>query len=283
MVLLFTGVLWLGNKVIPGSPDAINTLQKLGKKVYYITNNSTKTRREFVTKCTSMGYQATEDSIVSTAFLTACYLQDINFNKKVYVIGSQGITQELDAIGIKYLDIGPDTMNCDMPTLLREKVALEPDVGAVVVGFDEHISFPKMLKAASYLKQKECVFVATNTDEQFPTEYPHLTVPGTGTFVKAIETCSGREAFKIGKPSPYVGEAIIKRHNVDPNRTLMIGDRCNTDILFGTLCGFKTLLVLTGVTTLQEVKKWQTSSKKEEQDLVPNYYTQSLADLLSLL
>ena len=85
-----------------------------------------------------------------------------------------------------YMVSQPDPMSCDMPTLLREKVELEPEVGAVVVGFDEHISFPKMLKAASYLKQKSCIFVATNTDEQFPSSYPHLTVPGM-----CANTCFG--------------------------------------------------------------------------------------------
>jgi phosphoglycolate phosphatase len=68
-------------------------------------------------------------------------------------------------------------MCSDMTTLLRNEVQLDTDVGAVVVGFDEHFSFPKMVKAATYLKHPDCVFIATNTDEIFPTEFP-LTVPG---------------------------------------------------------------------------------------------------------
>ncbi|PSN53350.1 hypothetical protein C0J52_04095 [Blattella germanica] len=174
-------------------------------------------------------------------------------------------------------------MDCDMNTLLKTKVTLDPDVGAVVVGFDEHFSFPKMVKGASYLKQPDCIFIATNTDEQFPTEFPQLTVPGTGTFVRSMETCAGREAYKIGKPSRYACDMIMKRHNVDPKRTLMIGDRANTDILFGANCGMKTLLVLTGITTIEEVFAWEKSSKEEEQILVPNYYIDRLGDLTYLL
>ncbi|GFG29730.1 hypothetical protein Cfor_09685 [Coptotermes formosanus] len=247
------GVLWLGNSVIPGSPDVISHLQKIGKRVFYVSNNSSKTREEFVSKFSRLGYPASKvsvslftliliiqfmlyfnkavtffvhctENILCTAYLTACYLQDICFKKKVYVVGSKGITDELDATSIKHLDVGPDPMCSDMTTLLKNEVQLDPDVGAVVVGFDEHFSFPKMVKAASYLRQPDCLFIGTNTDEVFPSEFP-LTVPGTGTFVKAIETCTNRQAFKIGKPSPYVCEAIINRHQVDPSKTLMIGDR----------------------------------------------------------
>ncbi|PNF37250.1 hypothetical protein B7P43_G00397 [Cryptotermes secundus] len=172
------GVLWLGNTVILGSPNVIIQLQEMGKRVFYVTNNSSKTRDEIVSKCSRLGYPATRDNILSTAYLTACYLQDIVFKKKVYVVGSKGITQELDAAGIKHLDVGPDPMCSDVASLLRNEVQLDKDVGAVVVGFDEHFSFPKMVKAATYLKQPNCIFIGTNTDEILPTEFP-LTVPGT--------------------------------------------------------------------------------------------------------
>ncbi|XP_063224131.1 glycerol-3-phosphate phosphatase [Bacillus rossius redtenbacheri] len=278
------GVLWLHDKVIPGAPETLNRFLELGKKIFYVTNNSTKTRDEFVAKCTRLGFKATKENILSTAYLTAGYLEDLGFKKKAYIVGSEGIAKELDLVGIKSLGVGPDTIATgDLGTVIYKQLAMDPEVGAVVIGFDVHFNFMKMLKAASYANNPDCIFVATNTDERFPMDAENVVVPGTGSIVAAVETCAGRQAFKIGKPSAYICEALMKRHCVDPEKTLMIGDRCNTDILFGKRCGFATMLVLTGVTRLHEVEAWRRSSLPEERELVPDHHVCQLGDLLQYL
>ncbi|KAF4521149.1 hypothetical protein B566_EDAN012915 [Ephemera danica] len=261
------GVLWLEDNVLPNANTTVNKLQELGKKVFYVTNNSTKTRDEFVSKCAKLNFKANKEDIISTSYLAASYLQDLQFKKKVYVVGSEGIGQELDALNIKHIGIGPDTLKESVAHLVYKELDLDPEVGAVIVGFDQHISFPKLLKAASYLNNPECIFVGTNTDERFPVNSTNVVVPGTGSIVAAVQTCAGRLPFVVGKPEPYIKDAIVKKHKLDPKRTLMIGDRANTDILLGTRCGFSTLMVLTGVTTLDEVKGWKNSANPEEQAL----------------
>jgi phosphoglycolate phosphatase len=114
--------------------------------------------------------------MISTAFLTAQYLKNLNFDKKVYIVGSTGISRELDIIGIRNTGVGPDVLEGSLMTLVKEKFIPDPEVGAVVVGFDEHISFPKMMKAASYLSNPDIIFVATNTDQRFP--MPNFVIPG---------------------------------------------------------------------------------------------------------
>lgn len=87
----------------------------------------------------------------------------------------------------------------------------------------------------------------------------------------------------MGKPDEHMVKILTARSTFDPRHTLMIGDRCNTDILFGKRCGFITLLVLTGVNTLSDVEEWKHSERKEDQDLVPDYYIDALGDLLPYL
>ncbi|XP_053607028.1 glycerol-3-phosphate phosphatase isoform X2 [Plodia interpunctella] len=272
------GVLWLENNAIPGSADAMNYFRKLGKKIFYVTNNSTKIRSDFAAKAQQLGFEASQDEILSTAYLAAHYLKGIGFNKKVYLLGSNGIAEELKSVGIRHIGVGPDPVQPDFKAMVPSD--LDPEVGAVIVGFDEHVSYPKLMKAASYLASEECLFIATNTDERFPRAGSGygIVVPGTGTLVRAVETCSERKALVLGKPHDYV-RRFIESSGLDPARTLMIGDRCNTDIEFGVRCGFQTLLVLTGVTSNKDLEK----IRNEKKPPLPDVVLPKLGDILSLI
>ncbi|XP_059053890.1 glycerol-3-phosphate phosphatase [Achroia grisella] len=269
------GVLWIDTTAIPGSADTINYFRKQGKRIFYVTNNSTKIRSDFAAKAQQLGFIASQDEILSTAYLVAHYLKGIGFTKKVYLLGSNGIGEELKAVGIRYIGVGPDHVQPDFKSMKPSE--LDPEVGAVVVGFDEHISYPKLMKAASYLSSEECLFIATNTDERFP-KSNSIVVPGTGTLVRAVETCSERKALVLGKPHAYVRK-FLESSGLDPGRTLMIGDRCSTDIEFGSRCGFQTLLVLSGVTSTKDLER----IRSEKKPPLPDVVLPKLGDLLSLI
>lgn len=276
------GVIWSGDEVIGKANIALNKLRAMGKKVFYVTNNSTKTRSEYVIKCKNLGFEGQEEEILGTSYVLAQYLKQRNFNKKVYVVGSTGMTQELDNVGIAHNEIGPEP-SPEKVFSLQHTMQLDPEVGCVAVGFDGDISFPKIMKASSYLNNPECLFLATNTDERFPLRNSKLVFPGTGVMVKAVETASERAPIVMGKPSVEMFEVIRKSNNIDPSRTLMIGDRCNTDILFGKNCGLHTLVVLSGVTELEDLEKWASGTDPKQHELLADYLLPELGDLLDLL
>lgn len=128
------------------------------------------------------------------------------------------------------------------------------------------------------------LFIATNGDETFPTSDPQLLVPGTGAFVNFVKTAVNREPIFMGKPGTIYWDAIKSLHpNIDPSRTLMIGDRLNTDIAFGNQnnLGY-TLLVESGVHTMERdviPLLNQNDTMKESKLLIPTHYLRKLSDL----
>ncbi|NXG57249.1 PGP phosphatase, partial [Hemiprocne comata] len=161
---------------------------------------------------------------------------------------------------------------------------LDPAVRAVLVAFDEHFSYAKLCQALRYLLRggPDCLLVGTNRDHRLPLE-GGTAIPGTGCLVKAVETAAQREAFIVGKPNRYMFDCVASEFDIDPARTIMVGDRLDTDILMGNSCGLTTLLTLTGVSTLDEVQGHQQSSCPTRHSLVPDYYVDSIADLLPAL
>lgn len=221
--LTFTvGVIWLGDNVIEGAVDTMRQLKRLGKQIYLCTNNSTRTRQQLYEKAHNMGFDIDADHIISSSYATAAYLKARNFQKKVYVIGTAGITDELEAVGIKHTGVGPDIMSGRLTAYIKSGFRPDTDIGAVVVGFDVHFSFCKMIKASVYLSDPKCLFLATNIDERFP--ITGMVIPDAGSIVRTVQTCTAREPVVIGKPNRSICEWLIKSGRIEPARTLMIGD-----------------------------------------------------------
>ncbi|EFB17714.1 hypothetical protein PANDA_016237, partial [Ailuropoda melanoleuca] len=158
---------------------------------------------------------------------------------------------------------------------------LDPDVRAVVVGFDPHFSYMKLTKAVRYLQQPGCLLVGTNMDNRLPLENGRFIA--VGCLVRAVEMAAQRQADIIGKPSRFIFDCVSQEYGINPERTVMVGDRLDTDILLGVTCGLKTILTLTGVSTLGDVKSNQESDCMSKKKMVPDFYVDSIADLLPAL
>lgn len=272
------GVLWDGNGPIKGSLETVLRLKELGKKVFYVTNNSSQTREHYVKKCLNYGYDTKKDEILCTAWIAAEYLRTANFKDKVYVIGrEESVGAELGAVGIKYIGPGPDPLVGTTYADWMGKTELDPEVKCVLVAFDPHINYTKMILAASYLKKPDCLFLATNLDNVLPVKNTDICIPGTGCMVVPISLASGREPIVMGKPAPNMFEVLRKAHGLDPARCMMVGDRLDTDILFAKNCGMQSMLVLSGVSTIDDIQKPEDITGTANWQ--PDFYAENLAGL----
>jgi phosphoglycolate phosphatase len=268
------GVIWRGNSLIEGSAETVDRLRALGKRVFFVTNNSTKSRAGFLKKVTGLGLNVEAEQIFSSSFAAAAYLEQTKFassGKKVYVIGEIGICEELDLIGVPYIG-GPEDSDKVPNMSSGGHVDHDRDVGAVVVGFDRHINYYKMQYAQLCINENPgCKFIATNLDE-----VTHLTDAqewaGNGAMVGAIKGCTGQEPIVVGKPSPLMIDYITERYSTSRHEICMVGDRLDTDVLFGTRNGLATVLALSGVTKLSALES-------PENSIRPDYYIDRISDL----
>ena len=122
-----------------------------------------------------------------------------------------------------------------------------------------------------------------NVSERKEHNVSRLFLPGTGCLVTAVEMAAQRQAQKVGKPNGFMVDCVASQFGLDRDRCMMVGDRLDTDIMLGTNCGLKTVLTLTGVNTLADAQAHQGSGCPERQKLVPDFYVESIADLLPAL
>ncbi|KAF8586948.1 p-nitrophenyl phosphatase [Ramaria rubella] len=267
------GVLWHGDNLIDGALDVLKYLRSQKKSIIFVTNNATKSRRSYKSKFDKLGVQAEVDEIFGSAYASAVYLSSVvklPKDKKVYVIGETGIEQELKEEGIQYLG-GTDPEDNTLEPFSLKSFILDPSVGAVLCGLDTSVNYTKYSKAFQYLTRNEgCLFLATNGDSTYPAGDGIL--PGSGSIMAPLRFSLKREPTVIGKPNKTMIDCIRAKHVFDPSRTIMVGDRINTDIVFGKSGGLGTLLVLTGIT-----------SKDDLADLTvqetPDFVTGSIGDL----
>ncbi|KAF8561206.1 hypothetical protein P879_05469 [Paragonimus westermani] len=294
------GVLWDSNKLLPGAVDLVNYLLETDRHVFLITNNSTKSVEQYSEKCCRLGLPVSEKNIVCSSNVAATYLQSKGISGPIYVIGHDGVGLELDKCGITHFGIGPDDpLNSDP----LYGICLDPNTSGVLVGFDDHFNYRKLLKATSYIA-RGVPFFATNEDAQLPagdTVLPACLVmllffsiiflvrlyaassssPGTGAIVAAVKFASGKDPIVMGKPHQPTFDMLCRLHNIKVEKTIMVGDRLDTDIMFGNRFRMHTACVMTGVTDAELLAKIQTDPTAVE--LRPSFTFQSVEELFKTL
>jgi NagD protein len=226
------GVIYHGERLLPGVKEFVAWLYRENKKFLFLTNASGRSPKELQLKLCRMGLDVDESHFYTSALATAKFLSRQHPGCSAYVIGEPGLYNALHDAGITMSEVNPDY---------------------VVVGETGSYSFEKISRAAQ-LVIGGAKLVGTNSDLTGPSE--NGIIPACRALVAPIELTSGRSAYYIGKPNPLMMRTGLNMLGVHSEETAMIGDRMDTDIIAGIESGLDTVLVLSGVTTRDSMEKY---------------------------
>ncbi len=237
LILDMDGVLWRGNEPMPGLADFFDTLRQRGIGFVMATNNASKTPQQYVAKLAQFGVTVSEAQIFTSAEATGDYLQHTyEPGVKAFVVGDVGLVTAVRSRHFQLLSV--------------DEVMGGETAVFVVAGFNPNATYPQ-LAAGALLIQKGAHFIGTNPDLTFPSEYGPL--PGAGSFLAFLQAATGVEPVVIGKPGPLIFQMAMAKLGGTPQNTAMVGDRLETDIAGGKAAGIQTILVLSGISQLDDV------------------------------
>jgi len=226
------GVIYHGNKILPGVAEFISWLQREGKEFLFLTNNSGSTPRELQQKLARMGLEVPEQHFYTSALATAAFLKEQSPGCSVYAIGEAGLFNALYDAGITMNDVNPDY---------------------VVMGEGKAYSLDTLTKATN-LVLKGARLIGANSDVSGPIE--NGITPACRALVAPIEMATGIQAYFCGKPNPLMMRTGLKLLGCHSGEAVMVGDRMDTDIISGLESGMSTVLVLSGVSTGETIRTY---------------------------
>ena len=244
------GVVYVGGEAVPGAPDHLEEARRAGIHLAFITNNASRPPAQVAEHLRELGVPADEADVVTSSQAAARLLADrVGSGAPVALLGGSGLEEALVAEGLK-------------------PVSVHDEAQAIVSGYGPDVVWGDIMQAAVRIRDG-LPWVATNTDMTFPTAYG--LAPGHGVLVNTLSSFSGVEPTVAGKPERPLLDETVRR--VGGDRPLMVGDRLDTDIVGAHRAGLDSLLVLTGVTGLEELVA-------AEPDERPTYLAPDLAGLL---
>lgn len=228
------GVIYHGNTLLDGVKEFVDWLNKNKKRYLFLTNNSQKSPQELSQKLKRMGLDVSAEHFHTAALATASFLKSQGAST-AYVVGDAGLTNALYNVGITLNDVDPEY---------------------VVIGETENYNFDNICKATR-LVNKGARLIGTNSDITTPTEKGEM--PACKALIAPIEYATGRKAYYVGKPNPLMMRAAMERFHelgIHSPDVAMIGDRMDTDVIGAIESGLDSVLVLSGVSSRETVKRF---------------------------
>ena len=219
------GVIYHGNKLLPGVKDFVQWLQSENKNFLFLTNSSERTPKELQEKLYRLGIVVDADHFYTSALATAAFLSSQKPKGSAYIIGEAGLINALYNVGYTMNNYNPDY---------------------VVIGESRSYSFDRIEHSVN-LVIKGAKLIGTNPDVTGPSE--NGISPATKALIAPIELATGRSAYFVGKPNPLMMRIARRRIQCTTEETIIIGDRMDTDIIAGIESEIDTCLVLSGITS----------------------------------
>ncbi len=251
------GVICRGEMLIPQANEAIERLRRGGKRVIFISNNSTKSREEYIAKFQRLGIPVTAEDLVLSTFATARYVADTWPSAKVYMMGAPGLRRELELADLELVDDPLAATAVVIGSVFNGQGELTADNGSRITG------------ALRALYHAEAKFIATNPDRIFPAT--DGVVPGTGAMIGALSYMVDRQPDAIiGKPSPYIVKIALDRIDLEGQHCAIVGDM-DTDMLAGEKMGMTKIFVRSGAMNEEKLRSL---------GIQPDYRFDSIIDIL---
>jgi len=235
LILDLDGVLWEGDRPLPGMPEFLSFLRAEDIRIILATNNASLTPESYVQKLARMGAEVRREEIITSATATAEYLKSVaRPGEKIFIIGEEGLTRAIEEAGLPLAE--PDELR----------------TAYVVCGMDRGLTWQKLATATIYLRGG-ARFIGTNPDLTFPTE--RGIAHGNGAILAALTAASGVKPTIIGKPFPSLFQMALRKMGIPKAWVAALGDRLETDILGARKVGIKSILVLTGISSRKELRR----------------------------
>lgn len=245
------GTLAVDDTLFDGSDELLQSITERGGVSYFITNNSTKSGRDYVEKFAKWNITVAEDQFITAGYMTKIFLKKNFQNQKIFVLGTDSFLKELRDGGL---------MVTGEP---------EPDTACVVTAYDSELTYHKITNACQVLSADDLPYYATNPDLCCPTSFGFI--PDCGAICNMIAAATGKLPEYLGKPNKEIAELCISRSGFSKEETLVVGDRLYTDIACGINAGVETCVLFTGEAQRTDL---------EYAEFKPNYYFETVRGLL---
>lgn len=227
------GTLAVDDKLYEGSYNLIKYIEEINGRAFYITNNSVKSRKDYMKKFASWGIETDEDQFMTASYATCCYLKENYADKKIFVVGTPSFVEELSSFD---LNVAETEMN---------------DINCVVVGFDRTLNYEKIEKACELLMNPMVDYIGTNPDLRCPTGFGFI--PDCGAICNMIRAAVDREPYYVGKPNKEIAHMCMRQVNALREEVIVVGDRLYTDIACGINAEVETAVVFTGEAKSEDI------------------------------